>query len=85
MQGRLTARERVGLLVDPGSFREYDAFVEHTCTDFGMDSPKNKVASLLSHTHLLGTHTHTHTHTHIRVHMVVIWWCCRLHRSQAME
>ena len=33
----------MGLLLDPGSFREYGAFVEHTCTDFGMDSPKNKV------------------------------------------
>jgi acetyl-CoA carboxylase carboxyltransferase component len=41
LQGKLSARERVDLLVDPGSFREYDMFVEHTCTDFGMD--KNKV------------------------------------------
>lgn len=39
--GKLSARERVDLLVDPGSFREYDMFVEHACTDFGMD--KNKV------------------------------------------
>ena len=42
-QGKLTARERVDLLLDPGSFREYDMFVEHTCTDFKMDDPKNKV------------------------------------------
>ena len=41
LQGKLSARERIDLLVDPGSFREYDMFVEHTCTDFGMD--KNKV------------------------------------------
>lgn len=41
LQGKLSARERIELLVDTGSFREYDMFVEHTCTDFGMD--KNKV------------------------------------------
>lgn len=41
LQGKLSARERIELLVDPGSFREYDMFVEHACTDFGMD--KNKV------------------------------------------
>ena len=43
VKGKLTARERVELLVDEGSFREFDLFVEHTCTDFGMDSPKRKV------------------------------------------
>ncbi|GBB85019.1 hypothetical protein RclHR1_01160013 [Rhizophagus clarus] len=40
-KGKLTARERIELLLDPGSFNEYDTFVEHQCTDFGMD--KNKV------------------------------------------
>ncbi|KAJ2343813.1 hypothetical protein GGH91_003075, partial [Coemansia sp. RSA 2671] len=39
-KGKLTARERISLLLDPGSFREYDAFVEHQCTDFGMSSQK---------------------------------------------
>ncbi|KAJ1877229.1 hypothetical protein LPJ66_012150, partial [Kickxella alabastrina] len=39
-KGKLTARERIELLVDPGTFREYDAFVEHQCTDFGMDGQK---------------------------------------------
>ena len=34
--GKLTARERVALLVDPGSFEEIDAFVTHRCQDFGM-------------------------------------------------
>jgi propionyl-CoA carboxylase beta chain len=38
--GKLTARERIDLLVDKGSFREYDLFVEHNCTDFGMESSK---------------------------------------------
>ena len=39
-QGKLTARERVDLLCDDDSFVEYDAFAEHTCTDFGMDKEK---------------------------------------------
>lgn len=36
-KGKLTARERIELLLDEGSFREYDAFVKHRCTDFGME------------------------------------------------
>lgn len=36
-QGKLTARERVELLLDEGSFEEYDMFVTHRCTNFGMD------------------------------------------------
>lgn len=36
-KGKLTARERIELLLDPGSFEEYDMFVEHRCVDFGMD------------------------------------------------
>ncbi|KAJ3220122.1 hypothetical protein HDU67_006878 [Dinochytrium kinnereticum] len=39
-KGKLTARERIHLLLDEGSFREYDAFVEHQCHDFGMDKQK---------------------------------------------
>jgi propionyl-CoA carboxylase beta chain len=38
--GKLTARERLNLLLDEGSFVEYDSFVEHTCVDFGMDKTK---------------------------------------------
>ncbi|XP_075616926.1 propionyl-CoA carboxylase beta chain, mitochondrial isoform X2 [Balearica regulorum gibbericeps] len=41
-RGKLTARERILLLLDPDSFDEYDMFVEHRCSDFGMDSDKNK-------------------------------------------
>lgn len=36
-KGKLTARERLGLLFDKGSFVEYGLFVEHRCTEFGMD------------------------------------------------
>src|SRR5213596_3738304 len=39
-KGRLTARERLSVLLDPGSFEEYDMFVEHNATDFGMDKQK---------------------------------------------
>ena len=35
-KGKLTARERIGLLLDEGSFEEWDMFVEHRCVDFGM-------------------------------------------------
>jgi acetyl-CoA carboxylase carboxyltransferase component len=38
--GRLTAHERLDILLDPGSFRELDAFVTHRATDFGMDKKK---------------------------------------------
>jgi propionyl-CoA carboxylase beta chain len=39
-KGKLTARERVDLLVDPGSFVEFDRFVTHRATDFGLDQQK---------------------------------------------
>lgn len=37
-KGKLTARERVDLLLDEGSFEEFDMFVAHRCTDFGMET-----------------------------------------------
>jgi propionyl-CoA carboxylase beta chain len=39
-RGKLTARERINLLLDPGTFKEYDMFMEHTCTEFGMEKEK---------------------------------------------
>ncbi|NLL28921.1 MAG: acyl-CoA carboxylase subunit beta [Bacteroidales bacterium] len=36
-KGKLTARERILLLLDEGSFEEFDMFVTHNCTDFGID------------------------------------------------
>ena len=39
-RGRLTARERLDLLLDRGSFREVDAFVVHRTSDFGLDQQK---------------------------------------------
>ncbi|HEX5739479.1 MAG TPA: acyl-CoA carboxylase subunit beta, partial [Hydrogenophaga sp.] len=42
-KGKLTARERLDVLLDEGSFEEWDMFVEHRCTDFGMQD--NKIPS----------------------------------------
>ena len=39
-RGKLTARERIDLLLDEGSFEEFDMFVEHRCSDFGMEKTK---------------------------------------------
>jgi propionyl-CoA carboxylase beta chain len=39
-RGKLTARERIELLLDEGSFEEWDTFVEHRCVDFGMADKK---------------------------------------------
>ena len=38
--GKLTARERIETLLDPGSFEEMDALVVHRCNDFGMDAQR---------------------------------------------
>jgi propionyl-CoA carboxylase beta chain len=38
--GKLTARERIETLLDPGSFEELDALVVHRCTDFGMETQR---------------------------------------------
>ncbi|MBQ9652674.1 MAG: acyl-CoA carboxylase subunit beta [Bacteroidales bacterium] len=37
-KGKKTARERLELLLDPGSFEETDMFLQHRCTNFGMDA-----------------------------------------------
>ena len=53
-RGKLTARERLNLLLDPDSFEEIDMFVEHDCQEFGMQ--ENKVPGdgvvTVSYTHL---------------------------------
>ena len=36
-KGSMTARERINMLLDPGSFEEFDMFKTHRCRDFGMD------------------------------------------------
>ncbi|NBI07510.1 acyl-CoA carboxylase subunit beta [Senegalia massiliensis] len=39
-KGKMTARERIEYLLDDGSFIEIDAFIEHRCTNFGMEKKK---------------------------------------------
>ncbi|SET87023.1 acyl-CoA carboxylase subunit beta [Oceanicella actignis] len=39
-KGKLTARERIEVLLDEGSFEEYDTFVAHRCADFGMQESR---------------------------------------------
>jgi propionyl-CoA carboxylase beta chain len=39
-RGKLTARERIDLLLDENSFEEFDMYVEHRCADFGMEKSK---------------------------------------------
>ncbi len=39
-RGKLTARERIDIFLDEGSFEEFDMFVEHRSTDFGMEKQK---------------------------------------------
>jgi len=39
-KGKLTARERLDLLLDEGSFEEFDMFVTHRCSDFGLDKQR---------------------------------------------
>ncbi|THV20665.1 acyl-CoA carboxylase subunit beta [Peteryoungia ipomoeae] len=39
-KGKLTARERIEVLLDEGSFEEYDMYVTHRCVDFGMETQK---------------------------------------------
>lgn len=50
----MTARERIKLLCDPGSFVEYDMFMEHYCTDFGMEKQKYPGDSVITGRGLIG-------------------------------
>ncbi|HSF82986.1 MAG TPA: acyl-CoA carboxylase subunit beta [Anaerolineales bacterium] len=47
-RGRLTARERIDLMLDKGSFREIDAFVQHRTSDFGLDQQKYLADSVVT-------------------------------------
>ena len=39
-KGKYTARERISMLLDEGSFEEFDMFVEHRCYNFGMEKSR---------------------------------------------
>ena len=44
-KGKLTARERIEILLDEGSFEEFDMFVVHRCEEFGMAAQRPAAAS----------------------------------------
>ena len=44
-KGKYTARERLAMLLDDGSFEEYDMFKQHRCTQFGLEK-KQKISRL---------------------------------------
>ena len=44
-KGKYTARERISMLLDEGSFEEMDMFVQHRCTNFGMDKKHDRFGS----------------------------------------
>ncbi|XP_072158868.1 propionyl-CoA carboxylase beta chain, mitochondrial isoform X2 [Bemisia tabaci] len=53
-KGKLTARERLRILCDSDTFTEYDMFVEHNCTDFGMQSKKIMDRALTTRAPVIG-------------------------------
>lgn len=52
-KGKLTARERLEVLLDPDSFQETGMFVEHRCNNFGMEDKNLQVMALLPDTEQL--------------------------------
>jgi acetyl-CoA carboxylase carboxyltransferase component len=54
--GKLTARDRITALLDPDSFHEYDLFVEHKCSDFGMDKKQLPADGVITGTGLIQGH-----------------------------
>lgn len=54
--GKLTARDRINQLVDPGSFHEFDLFVKHAGTDFGMDKKELPGDGVITGTGMMSGH-----------------------------
>ncbi|MDR0841894.1 MAG: methylmalonyl-CoA carboxyltransferase [Acidobacteriota bacterium] len=52
--GKMTARERIAALLDPGSFHEYDLFVEHAGKDFGMENKELAADGVITGSGLIG-------------------------------
>ena len=64
--GKLTARERIDLLFDPGTFQEYNIFMKHRCHDFGMekvDTPAEGVVTGYGLIHGRGAFAFAHDFT----------------------
>ncbi len=54
--GKMTARDRIRVLLDEDTFHEYDLFVEHQCRDFGMDSKQLPGDGVIIGTGAIGGH-----------------------------
>jgi acetyl-CoA carboxylase carboxyltransferase component len=54
--GKLTARERITALLDPGTFHEYDLFVKHAGKDFGMDKKELPGDGVITGTGMISNH-----------------------------
>jgi acetyl-CoA carboxylase carboxyltransferase component len=54
--GKLPARKRIEFLLDPGTFHEYDLFVEHRCHDFGMDDKQLAADGVITGTGKISGH-----------------------------
>ena len=54
--GKLTARERITVLLDPGTFHEYDLFVKHAGKDFGMDKKELPGDGVITGTGMISNH-----------------------------
>lgn len=52
--GKMTARDRINALLDPGSFAEYDLFVAHSCKDFGMEAKDLPADGVITGTGTIG-------------------------------
>lgn len=69
-RGKLTARERLSLLLDDGSFREYDMLKTHRCDEFGMEKEKYYGDGVVTgHGLINGRKVRRHS----------LWSCCLLH------
>ena len=73
--GKLTARERIDLLFDPGTFQEYNIFMKHRCHDFGMekvDTPAEGVVTGygLIHGAVLADADNLYPHVFINIHNI---------------
>lgn len=74
--GKKTARERLAMLFDEGSFVEIDAFVKHRCNEFNMPKTEAPVKALLPDTEPWTADWSTHTLRTLRL-SVVLWVKCR--------
>jgi len=80
-KGKLTARERLELLLDPDSFEEYDMFVEHRCSDFGMAEQRVPGDGVVIRDSLLGRQPRTEHADKIQLEIAQLVFLCEAHQQ----